>query len=100
MVELESSGPRGIPAPGLPVVAADASQPRLLEEQVVPAFYERDPRGVPVRWMAIVKEAIRTVASRFCARRMVKQYVEQMYVPQAADAGSAIANAGERAIDR
>ena len=53
-----------------------------------------------MRWMAIVKEAIRTVASRFCARRMVKQYVEQMYVPQAADAGSAIANAGERAIDR
>jgi starch phosphorylase len=55
---------------------------RLLEEQLVPAFYERDERGVPVRWMAIVKEAIRTVAPRFCARRMLKQYIEQMYLPQ------------------
>jgi starch phosphorylase len=55
---------------------------RLLEEQIVPAFYQRDKRGVPVQWMAIVKQAIRTVAPRFCARRMVKEYVEQMYLPQ------------------
>ena len=55
---------------------------RLLEEQIVPTFYERDKRGVPVQWMAIVKQAIRTVAPRFCARRMVKEYVEQMYLPQ------------------
>ena len=56
---------------------------RLLEEEVIPAFYERDKRGVPVRWMAIVKQAIRTVAPQFCARRMLKDYVEQMYVPRA-----------------
>jgi starch phosphorylase len=56
---------------------------RLLEEQIVPAFYGRDSRGVPRRWMSIVKQAIRTVAPQFCARRMVKQYVEQMYVPLA-----------------
>jgi len=56
---------------------------RLLEEQIVPAFYERDGRGIPVRWMHIVRQAIRTVAPRFCARRMVKQYVEEMYVPHA-----------------
>ena len=55
---------------------------RLLEEQIVPTFYERDKRGVPVQWMAFVKQAIRTVAPRFCARRMVKEYVEQMYLPQ------------------
>jgi starch phosphorylase len=55
---------------------------RLLEEKIVPAFYQRDNRGVPVQWMDIVKQAIRTVAPRFCARRMVKEYVEQMYLPQ------------------
>jgi starch phosphorylase len=65
---------------------------RLLEEQIVPAFYGRDSRGVPVRWMSIVKQAIRTVAPRFCARRMVKQYVEQMYVPLARRAQSTIAS--------
>ncbi len=42
--------------------------------------------------MSIVKQAILTVAPRFCARRMVKQYVEQMYVPLARRAQSTIAS--------
>ena len=54
---------------------------RLLEEEVVPAFYERDAALVPHRWLATVKESIRTVAPRFSARRMVKEYVMRMYVP-------------------
>jgi starch phosphorylase len=62
---------------------------RLLEEQIVPAFYERDSRGVPPRWIGIVKQAIRTIAPHFCARRMVKQYVEQMYAPQVSGARKA-----------
>jgi starch phosphorylase len=62
--------------------AADADALyRLLEEQVIPAFYDRDAANVPHRWMAIVKEAIRTVAPQFSARRMVKEYVENMYAP-------------------
>jgi len=54
---------------------------RLLEEQIVPAFYERDRWGLPRRWLEIVKAAIGTVAPHFCARRMVKQYAEQAYAP-------------------
>ncbi|HEY7287857.1 MAG TPA: alpha-glucan family phosphorylase [Vicinamibacterales bacterium] len=62
--------------------AADADALyRLLEEQIVPAFYDRDAANVPHRWMAIVKESIRTVAPQFSARRMVKDYVEHMYAP-------------------
>ena len=62
--------------------AADAGALyRLLEEQVVPAFYDRGPTGIPHRWLAIVKEAIRSVAPQFSARRMVKEYVERMYAP-------------------
>jgi starch phosphorylase len=54
---------------------------RLLEEEVVPAYYNWDAKGISRRWMAFVKEAIRTVAPRFCARRMVKEYGERMYAP-------------------
>jgi starch phosphorylase len=62
--------------------AADANALyRLLEEQIVPAFYERDEQDVPRRWMGMVKEAIRSVAPRFCTKRMVKEYVERMYEP-------------------
>jgi starch phosphorylase len=64
------------------VDAADASALyALLEQQVVPAFYDRDAAGVPRRWLSVVREAIRSVAPRFSARRMVKEYVERMYAP-------------------
>jgi glycogen phosphorylase len=64
------------------VDAADANALyQLLEEQVVPAYYERDAGNVPRRWIATVKEAIRSVTPRFSARRMVKEYVELRYVP-------------------
>jgi starch phosphorylase len=64
------------------VDAADArALYRLLEEEIVPSFYERDETGVPRRWLATVKESIRSVAPRFCARRMVKEYIERMYAP-------------------
>jgi len=52
---------------------------RLLEEDVVPRFYDRGRDGVPHRWLAVVKEAIRTVTPRFSTRRMVKEYVDRMY---------------------
>jgi starch phosphorylase len=62
--------------------AADAEALyRLLEEQVVPVFYDRDASHVPHRWVAVVKEAIRTVTPRFSARRMVKEYTDRMYAP-------------------
>jgi starch phosphorylase len=53
----------------------------LLETQIVPTFYDRDPDGLPRQWLAIVREAIRTVTPRFSSRRMVKQYAEEMYGP-------------------
>jgi starch phosphorylase len=65
--------------------AVDAADARamytLLENEIVPAYYDRDARGVSRRWTAVVKESIRTVAPRFSARRMVKEYVERMYAP-------------------
>jgi len=68
--------------------AVDASDAdalyRLLEEEVVPAFYDRDSSGIPRRWLAFVKEAIRSVTPRFAARRMVKEYAERMYAPSLA----------------
>ncbi|TMJ93014.1 MAG: alpha-glucan family phosphorylase, partial [Actinobacteria bacterium] len=53
----------------------------LLEEQLVPMFYDRDAKGIPRRWLQVVKQSIGTVLPRFSARRMVKEYVAEMYVP-------------------
>jgi starch phosphorylase len=56
---------------------------RLLEEEIVPLYYQRDRGGVPHGWMHVVKEAIGSIVPLFCARRMLKEYVEQMYIPAA-----------------
>ncbi len=54
---------------------------RLIEEQVVPAFHDRNGDGIPHRWLRTVKESIRTITPQFCTRRMMKQYVQEMYAP-------------------
>jgi starch phosphorylase len=56
---------------------------RLLEEEIVPLYYKRDRAGVPHGWVHMAKEAIGSIVPRFCARRMLKEYVEQMYIPAA-----------------
>ena len=54
---------------------------QLIEEQLVPMFYDRDQKGIPRKWLQVVKQSIRTVLPRFSARRMVKEYVQTMYLP-------------------
>jgi starch phosphorylase len=62
--------------------AADADRLySLLEDEVIPLFYERSADGVPHRWCELVKEAIATCAPAFSATRMLKDYVERIYVP-------------------
>ncbi|MCA1817185.1 MAG: alpha-glucan family phosphorylase [Acidobacteria bacterium] len=61
--------------------AADADALyRLLEEEVVPAYYERDGRGVPVRWVRMMKRAIETLVPAFNSDRMVREYVKRIYL--------------------
>jgi len=54
---------------------------RTLEQEVVPLFYNRDGDGIPRGWLHMVRETIRSVTPRFCARRMVCEYTEQLYAP-------------------
>jgi starch phosphorylase len=54
---------------------------RLLEEEIVPLYYERDRLGVPKGWVRMIKETINSIGPRFCTRRMLKEYIEQMYIP-------------------
>ncbi|HJT57612.1 MAG TPA: alpha-glucan family phosphorylase, partial [Ktedonobacteraceae bacterium] len=55
---------------------------RLLEEEIIPTYYDRGSDGIPHRWIAIMKEAIRTCAPEFSMKRMVKEYTTRFYVPE------------------
>ncbi|HYO15947.1 MAG TPA: alpha-glucan family phosphorylase [Thermoanaerobaculia bacterium] len=52
-----------------------------LEGEVIPLYYDRGAQNIPRGWIARVKRAIRTLAWRYNADRMVMDYVEQCYLP-------------------
>lgn len=53
----------------------------LLEQQIVPLYYERRQAGLPHEWIRMAKESLRTVVPQYSASRMLKDYVRKMYVP-------------------
>ncbi len=55
----------------------------LLEQEVLPAFYDRDADGLPRSWLARMRASMRTLAPGFCAGRMLHDYLEQIYTPTA-----------------
>ncbi|MDY6972458.1 MAG: alpha-glucan family phosphorylase [Thermodesulfobacteriota bacterium] len=53
---------------------------RILEEQVIPAYYMVSEDGVPREWVRVMKESIKSIAPKFSARRMVKEYIQKYYI--------------------
>ena len=47
---------------------------------LAPLYYKTSQEGIPTDWMKVMKEAIRSVAPRFCASYMAKEYVQKFYV--------------------
>ncbi len=56
---------------------------RVLEQEVIPLYYDRDFDGLPRAWISRMKRAIRTLGWRFNSDRMVMDYVRQCYLPAA-----------------
>jgi len=56
---------------------------RLLEDEIVPLFYDRDAAGIPRGWVARMKRSIATVAPFFNTTRMVEEYTNRLYAPAA-----------------
>jgi starch phosphorylase len=54
---------------------------RVLTEQVIPLFYERDSQGIPRKWIQRIRRAMVTLVPRFTTDRMVREYSENYYLP-------------------
>ena len=61
---------------------------RVLRDQVIPLYYDRDRDGLPREWIGRMKRAIRTLGWRFSADRMVMDYVLRAYIPAAGGTSS------------
>lgn len=54
---------------------------RVLAEEVVPDFYDRDERGIPTRWIARIRRSMATMLPQFTTWRMVQEYATKYYLP-------------------
>jgi starch phosphorylase len=66
----------------------------LLEQHVVPEFYDRDAQGIPKRWVARMRESMARLTPQFSASRTVRDYTEQYYLPAASKYLERSANSG------
>jgi glycogen phosphorylase len=56
---------------------------QLLENQIVPLYYAKPDGKLPLAWLQLMRESIRSVTPVFNTQRMVKEYTEQLYIPAA-----------------
>jgi len=69
----------------------------LLENDVIPCFYDRRDGDVPEKWMEMMKASIKTAMKNFSALKMVKKYNEMFYLPAAKRAQELLADNAEEA---
>jgi glycogen phosphorylase len=75
-------GDYDIADPNLQDEADTASLYDLLEKEIVPLYYrDVNTEGMPIEWMVRMKESIRTLSPQFCNRRMLKEYMDRLYMP-------------------
>jgi starch phosphorylase len=55
---------------------------KALTEQVIPAFFNRDERGIPRRWVAMMRRAMVTLVPKYNTWRMVQEYTRKYYLPK------------------
>jgi starch phosphorylase len=53
---------------------------RILEQEVIPAYFDRDASGLPTKWLPVMKRAISTSVVAFSTKRMLEDYLTQMLV--------------------
>jgi starch phosphorylase len=73
---------------------------RILEEEIVPRYYDRDERGLPSAWVDLMRRSMASSLWRFSTTRMLHDYVEKMYLPAAAAARASAAEADGAAAQK
>ena len=51
----------------------------VLENEIVPAYYEKGENGLPTKWIARMRRALQTLTPQFSSDRMLKDYIEKIY---------------------
>ena len=69
----------------------------ILEEQIIPEFYQRNTEGIPEAWVQRIKKSMLKLTPPFCAHRMASEYTEKHYLPAAKRFQDRLANGAQLA---
>jgi len=64
----------------------------IFEEEILPAFYDRNMHGIPEKWVSYIKNTFAQVAPNFTTARMIRDYQDRFYKPQAERSARLIAS--------
>ena len=67
----------------------------ILENEVIPQFYDRNQKGIPTKWIERMRESMAQLTPRFSADRTVREYTESHYLPAAKAYQARVANNGK-----
>jgi starch phosphorylase len=70
----------------------------LLEQQIIPEFYNRDQNGMPSRWLERVRESMARLTPQFSASRAIREYTNHHYLPAATGYAVRAANDSKEAL--
>lgn len=63
---------------------------RLLEETILPVYFDRNGAGLSPKWIGMMKNSIETITRAFNTDRMLSEYSERMYLPAVRNAAQPI----------
>jgi starch phosphorylase len=69
----------------------------LLEKEVAPCFYDRNGNGIPEAWVARMRASMAELTPQFSSNRMLREYVERLYLPASRLYHSRISDGARRA---
>lgn len=71
----------------------------LLENEVIPLFYNRDNEGMPIQWLSKIRASMAYLTPHFSASRTVREYTERYYLPAAEHYQERASNQGSLGVD-
>ena len=71
----------------------------VLETQILPLYYAKPDGRLPIAWINLMRESIRTIVPVFNTHRMVKEYTERLYAPAAAAHATLVADSCTKSVE-
>ena len=63
------------------IIADSESIYTILENKIIPAYYNKDEKGISAQWMTLMKNSIMSTGGKYSTARMLVDYTEKLYMP-------------------